>query len=53
MPPEEDRENIGWLGRPPRARDCLDPDTDRTWLLVKVEPPAPLVELDLFMAEAG
>jgi hypothetical protein len=48
LPPEEERENIGWGGRLPMARDCLDPDTDRTWL-----PPKPLVELDLFMAEAG
>lgn len=50
LPPEEDRENMGWLGRPPSARDCLDPDMDRTWLPPKV---FPLVELDLFMAEAG
>jgi hypothetical protein len=46
LAPEEDRENIGCAGRPP-IRDCLEPDTDRTWL-----PPKPLVEFDLFIAEA-
>ena len=52
LPPDEDRENIGWLGRP-SARDCLDPDIDRIWLPPKLEPAFPLIEFDLFIAEDG
>lgn len=56
-PPDEEREKMGWLGRP-RARECLDPDTDRTWPpppppLLYAGPPFPLVELDRFMADWG
>lgn len=47
LPPMEALEKMGWGGRPPKARDCLDPETERTWL-----PPKPLAEFDLFMAEA-
>jgi hypothetical protein len=47
--PEEERWNMGWLGRD-RARDCLDPDMDLAWLLENV---APALELDRFIAEAG
>lgn len=48
--PEEERPNKGWLGRD-MARDCLDPDMDRTWLLEKGALPAAV--LDRFMADAG
>jgi hypothetical protein len=46
--PEDERVKSGWFGRD-AARDCLDPDMDRTWLLEKLA----LLELDRFMVEAG
>jgi hypothetical protein len=51
FPPEDDREKRGCAGRL-MARDCLDPDIERTWLLLKA-PALPLVEFDLFIADAG
>lgn len=47
--PDDERWKSGWLGRD-MARDCLDPDIDRTWPLEKG---APELELDRFMADAG
>ena len=43
--PEDERPNMGCVGRL-MARECLDPDMERTWLL-------PLFEFDRFMADAG
>lgn len=48
LPPSEALEKMGCGGRLPIARDCLDPDTERTWL-----PPKALPEFDLFMVEGG
>jgi hypothetical protein len=52
--PEEERWNIGWLGRADdKASDCLDPDIDLTWLFEKGGGAPPALELDRFIAEAG
>jgi hypothetical protein len=51
--PEDDRWNIGWLGRG-GARDARDPDIERTWLAVKGTVPfAPEDDFERFNAEAG
>jgi hypothetical protein len=51
--PEDDRWNIGWLGRG-GARDARDPDMERTWLAVKGAAPfAPEDDFERFNAEAG
>ena len=45
LAPDDERWKSGWFGRDPSASECLDPDTERTWLALLV--------LDRFMADGG
>lgn len=48
--PEDERWKCGWLGRD-MARDCLDPDMERAWLLEKLADV--VVLLGRFIVEPG